>query len=208
MQVDIVVCECVGGTSSNHHARICKRSLEEQSLIVKANRCEHLLFTTFKSQQESPSKDKSSLCKPPLLPAWYGLARICRAAGLVMLVSSWARLGSGSRPFLLLRIWRVKKHTSQRTKGCLVCAECVFWSGRQQPLMITWIITPVYIIRVCLRCQRRCGGEERSRLQSSRFTLKCFHLFCCQRCSWMCEHTPTQPDVNLQADICRFNLLF
>lgn len=51
---------------------------------------------------------------PPLLPLWYGLMRICRAAGLVILVSSWARLGSGSRPFLLLRICRYKENTHIR----------------------------------------------------------------------------------------------
>lgn len=77
-------------------------------------------------------------CVPPLLPVWYGLVRICRAAGLVMLVSSWARLGSGNRPFLLLRIWRIIKTTQHRSEGKTLSA-CFDLANRH--LVITWTIT-------------------------------------------------------------------
>lgn len=48
-----------------------------------------------------------------------------------MLVSSWARLGSGNRPFLLLRIWRIKKNNTARFRR--KSTECVFRSGQQAP---------------------------------------------------------------------------
>lgn len=69
---------------------------------------------------------------PPLFPVWYGLMSICRAAGFVILVSSWAKFGSGSKPFLLLRIWRQnKKHKKQvsattrdNTCACVYLCMC------------------------------------------------------------------------------------
>lgn len=148
------------------------------------------------------------MCKPPLLPAWYGLARICRAAGLVMLVSSWARLGSGSRPFLLLRIWRVKKaHRSEGKRPPCVCRVCVLvWPPAAPDDYVNYCTSLHHQGLSALPTEMWGRGEIT--LRSAVFALKCFHLFCCQRCSWMCDHTPTRPDVNLQADICRFNLLF
>lgn len=96
---------------------------------------------------------------PPLFPVWYGLMRICRAAGLVILVNSWARLGSGSRPFLLLRIWRLKENThtleADETVCACVCVQYVFWSYHYESLMAIVIITLVYIIGIRLQCQQR-----------------------------------------------------
>lgn len=92
-------------------------------VVVASVKYENFLFsfpcsTTFYALIENAHKNRwmetqplSATVVPPLFPLWYGLMRICRAAGLVILVNSWARLGSGSRPFLLLRICRCKENT-------------------------------------------------------------------------------------------------
>lgn len=84
------------------------------------------IFMCYLKMRWMQSRPPSSTVVPPRFPAWYGLMRIWRAAGLVMLVNSWARLGSGSKPFLLLRIWR-KTHRLD-VKRLRVCVQSVFWS--------------------------------------------------------------------------------
>lgn len=110
-------------------------------------------------------KRQKPFSQPPRLPAWYGLERMCRAAGLVKLVSSWAKLGSGNKPFLLLRIWRIKNtpvRGEEAACGCRVCAA----------LMMTGIVTPAYIITICL-CW---DAEDRSSCSSLYLLEKRFNL--------------------------------
>lgn len=111
--------------------------------------------------------------------------RICRAAGLVILVSSWARLGSGNRPFLLLRIWRIQKHTHQSEEERLT----PFLRPPGAPDDDMNYYTSLHQRGLSALPAEMWGRGAEIPLQRSIFTEKCFHLCCCQRCSRMCEHT-------------------
>lgn len=92
---------------------------------------------------------------PPLFPVWYGLMRICSAAGLVILVNSWARFGSGSRPFLLLRIWRRNKYTHRKVWGGkigLCVRECVY----------VCVCSTVCVLILSLEAPDGCGNHYTS----------------------------------------------
>lgn len=88
--------------------------------------------------------------------------RICRAAGLVILVNNWARFGSGSRPFLLLKIWRRRSReteSGERRKTGTVCV-CVWAVQSIFDVVISshwqsWFLLHKFTSSLlCLRCQR------------------------------------------------------
>lgn len=84
-----------------------------------------------------------------------------------MLVSSWARLGSGNRPFLLLRIWRIKyKHTTQREKDCV----CVLMWPSGAPDGSTNYYKSLHPVDLSALLPEMLEKEGRIKLQNSTFT--------------------------------------